>query len=83
MPLRITILVLRLQVQGDEPEAEVAYRRALELDPSSAAACNNLANVLRELGHLGEAAQLYQRAWILFPGCPSAVEPSAFASASR
>ncbi|MGH8704813.1 MAG: tetratricopeptide repeat protein, partial [Burkholderiales bacterium] len=40
---------------GDLASAEAAFRRASEAHPRSAAALNNFAHTLAELGRLGEA----------------------------
>jgi len=48
-------------------EAEVPYRRALQLDPGFAEAHNNLANALKALRRLDEAEQHYRRAIELKP----------------
>ena len=45
-----------LASQGLAEEAEVAYRRALAVNPRFAEAHNNLGNVLRALGRAAEAA---------------------------
>lgn len=47
---------------GAPDEAERAYRRAIELDPSHTDAMVNLGRLLQERGNLAEAAQLYRRA---------------------
>jgi len=43
-------------------EAEVLYRRAIELDPNLALAYTNLANIRYRRGDLAEALALYRRA---------------------
>jgi hypothetical protein len=47
---------------GERAAAEVAYRRALGLDPAHAAALNNLAQLLGERGCVAEARSLLARA---------------------
>lgn len=53
-------------------QAEQAYRRAVELDPSLANALTNLGNLLFRKGELGEAEQLYVRALRVDPDQPEA-----------
>jgi tetratricopeptide (TPR) repeat protein len=50
-----------LRAQGRPSEAVPLYRRALEIDPHSPEAHNNLANALLELGATAEAAAWYRR----------------------
>lgn len=47
--------------RGRAPQAEEAFRRAIELDPSAADAINNLAWLLFEQGRLAEAEPLARR----------------------
>jgi hypothetical protein len=49
-------------------EAEVAYRKAIELDPSRASALFNLGLLLQQRGALREADDLYERAVKADPG---------------
>lgn len=49
------------------PEAERAYRTALEAQPDFAEAANNLANTLADLGQMAEAEAWYRRALELAP----------------
>ena len=44
-----------LQSIGKSKEAEIAYRKAIELNPNFASAHSNLGNLLRDLGNLKEA----------------------------
>lgn len=53
-------------------EAEAAYRRAIELDPSLSNAITNLGNLRFRQGHTTEAEQLYQRALDMDGGQPEA-----------
>lgn len=48
------------QVQNKLPEAETAYRLAVELDPTDLDTRFNLAQVLEQQGRLAEALQLYR-----------------------
>jgi tetratricopeptide (TPR) repeat protein len=52
----------RLRSQGRPREALPLYRRALEIDPRSAEAHNNLGNTFFELGQPQDAADCYLRA---------------------
>ncbi len=45
------------QVRGDNHEAEILYRKALELDPENAVALYNLSSLYVEMGEYGEARQ--------------------------
>ena len=51
-----------LQLLGRVPEAEKAFQRALDLDPSLQQPYINLGHLLEERGNLREAADLYRRA---------------------
>jgi tetratricopeptide (TPR) repeat protein len=57
--------------EGRLDDAVSAYRRALDLDPRHAEACNNLANALKDLGQAGEALSLYERAATLRSPVPA------------
>jgi tetratricopeptide (TPR) repeat protein len=48
--------------QSTQAEAEAAYRKAIELDPTLVAALINLANIHYSRDELGEAQALYERA---------------------
>ncbi|HTG32847.1 MAG TPA: tetratricopeptide repeat protein [Thermoanaerobaculia bacterium] len=51
-----------LMLVPQAPEAEAAYRKAIELDPDKASALFNLGLLLQQRGELREAYDLYQRA---------------------
>jgi Flp pilus assembly protein TadD len=51
-----------LMLVPQAPEAETAYRKAIELDPNKASALFNLGLLLQQRGELREAYDLYQRA---------------------
>ncbi len=53
--------------KGDLDNAAVAYRRAVELDPSAVMAWVSLGIALRARGKLGEAIECYRRALALKP----------------
>jgi tetratricopeptide (TPR) repeat protein len=57
---------------GDAERAEKCYRRALELEPSLAAAHTNLGNLAHRRGALDVARRAYQRALDLDPDQPEA-----------
>ncbi len=57
---------------GEVEEAERAYRRAIELDPTLAEAHFNLGNVLRELGRADDARAAYRAAGASQPGMAEA-----------
>ena len=57
-----------LRLQGKLPEAEVAARQALAIDPACAAAANHLGNALVAQGRLLEAEAAYAQALDLDPG---------------
>ncbi|MEW6750770.1 MAG: tetratricopeptide repeat protein [Candidatus Latescibacterota bacterium] len=59
--------------QGRPQAAEAEVRRALELDPHSGPAWNNLANLLQETGRPAEAETAYGRALSLAPRYPEAL----------
>ncbi len=50
------------------PEAESAFRRAIDLDPGKAVVHNNYGNLLSEIGRFDEAESAYRRAMVLQPG---------------
>jgi Flp pilus assembly protein TadD len=52
---------------GRTDAAETAFQRALQLDPNSGGAANNLAILLQERGRLPEAVTLYRRAITAMP----------------
>lgn len=60
--------------EGEETldEAEAAYRKAIELDPTLANAITNLGNLLFRRGQLSEAEGLYVRALRIDPEQPEA-----------
>ncbi|WP_436967615.1 tetratricopeptide repeat protein [Burkholderia glumae] len=63
----------RLLVRADRyAEAELEYRRVLDLLPNAAAAHSNLGNVLEVLGRLPEAETHVRLAAMLDPGLPEA-----------
>lgn len=51
-----------LMLVPQAPEAEAAYRKAIELDPGKASALFNLGLLLQQRGELRDAYDLYQRA---------------------
>jgi len=55
------------QAQRKMQDAAASFRRALELDPAHAKACNNLGATLEELGDAGGAMDAYVRAAELDP----------------
>ena len=56
-----------LQSLGKLKEAELSYRKAIELNPGFADAHSNLGNILRDLGKLKEAELSYRKAIELNP----------------
>jgi tetratricopeptide (TPR) repeat protein len=54
-------------------QAELALRRALEIDPDFVPALNNLGVVLMERGETGEARRVFQRAFALDSGNSDAI----------
>lgn len=62
----------RAEEANEGMAAESHYRRALELDPSFAAAFTNLGNVLVRRQALGEARECYEKALFLDPEQPEA-----------
>jgi tetratricopeptide (TPR) repeat protein len=63
---------LAAEERGDEPAAEERYRRAVELDPSLAAAWTNLGNLQERRGARGAAREAWERALALDPEQPEA-----------
>jgi tetratricopeptide (TPR) repeat protein len=61
------------------PEAELAYRRALELNPKFVDAWNNLGTCLRELKRPAEAEAVYRKALELGPNHPDTLDNLALA----
>lgn len=57
-----------LEREGRDGEAERAYRRALDEDPRSFRALNNLGVLLEQRGRLDEAADCYRKALEIEPG---------------
>ena len=55
------------QITGRIDEAEVSYRKAIELQPDSFEAYNNLANSIKEIGKADEAIACYRKAIELKP----------------
>jgi putative transposase len=54
------------QLQRGRPDDAIArLRKALEIDPTSVLARNNLGNLLRSQGRLDEASRNYRRPWTL------------------
>ena len=62
----------RAEDEGDLAFAERCYRRALDLEPSLAAAHTNLGNLLYRRGDAAEARRAYERALDLEPDQPEA-----------
>ncbi len=60
-------LGLICQAQGDTEAAQLAYRRALALDPSHPESATNLALILEQRGRTGEALRLLKQAVIAAP----------------
>jgi len=56
------------------PEAEAAYRRALEINPRFAPAWNNLGTTLRDLKHPQDAERAYRRALEITPNDPDTLD---------
>jgi tetratricopeptide (TPR) repeat protein/tRNA A-37 threonylcarbamoyl transferase component Bud32 len=56
-----------LQDAGNNPGAELAYRRALELDPKLVPSINNLGNILGARGDVAGAEDAYRQALELDP----------------
>ena len=61
---------LLLEALGRDDDAVLAYRAALERQPTSLPALLNLGNVERRLGHRDTARQMYDRALAIAPGSP-------------
>ncbi|MBI1356375.1 MAG: tetratricopeptide repeat protein [Acidobacteria bacterium] len=64
-------LAEKLAETGRAAEAEKAYRRAVEIDPSFPQAWNNLGNLLADGGRLQEALQAYDQAIAVAPLDPA------------
>ena len=62
----------RAEDAGDAPLAELCYRRALELEPSLAAALTNLGNLCYARGETAAARRAYEHALELEPDQPEA-----------
>ncbi len=63
---------LRLQQSGDLDNAEVAYRKAMRLNPKEAMLYNNLGVIAYTRGRMDEAVAFQQRAIALDPRSPAA-----------
>jgi len=59
---------LKVAQKGLWQEARFRFERAVELDPQNAAALNNLAIALEQMGEFDKARQNYERALALKPG---------------
>lgn len=59
---------LQYQKEREFAKALEAYQRAVEINPSNAAAHNNLGVVYRDLGRLDDALDQYQKSLTLDPG---------------
>lgn len=70
----VTMLGMVKQGEGDDKGARAAYERALERDPRSGVAANNLAWIYAESGLLEEALDLATRATEALNGAPQAVD---------
>ena len=57
-------------IKWDLPQAELAYRRALQLDPRNAYAVVEYADLLWETGRIGQAAEEIRKARALLPAIP-------------
>ncbi|WP_269603970.1 tetratricopeptide repeat protein [Prochlorococcus marinus] len=53
-------------------EAELLYRKAIEINPNCAEAYSNLGNIFRDFGKLKEAELSYQKAIAINPNCAEA-----------
>ncbi|MCG8425492.1 MAG: tetratricopeptide repeat protein [Proteobacteria bacterium] len=71
-PYRYFVMGCEAEDSGDLAAAEVAYRRALELQPSLAAAHTNLGNVIYRQGDARGARAAYERALEYEPNQPEA-----------
>jgi tetratricopeptide (TPR) repeat protein len=69
-----TTRALILETQGDVAAAKASYTRALEIDPDSFPAANNLAYILGEEGLLGEALGWAQNARRAEPANPNVAD---------
>lgn len=71
-PYRAFLQGCEAEDRGNLDTAEVAYRRALELQPSLAAAHTNLGNLMYRRGDVTRARAAYERAIELEPNQPEA-----------
>ena len=62
---------IALEQQGDNAEAEIAWRGLLKADPGSAEAYAHLGFMEARQGHYAEAVPLYRKALVLDPAMPS------------
>ena len=62
---------IALEQQGDNAEAEIAWRGLLKADPGSAEAYAHLGFLEARQGHYAEAVPLYRKALVLDPAMPS------------
>ena len=68
----ITLIII-LQQFGKIEDAELCYRKAIELNPNYPQALYNLGIILQELGKLGDAELCYRKAIELNPDYPQAL----------
>jgi predicted O-linked N-acetylglucosamine transferase (SPINDLY family)/predicted SAM-dependent methyltransferase len=66
-PLLLYMRGCCFQAQGNARDSIASFKRALELDPGMAKACNNLGHSLELVGNLAEALECYTRASELDP----------------
>ncbi|MGH9631173.1 MAG: tetratricopeptide repeat protein, partial [Bryobacteraceae bacterium] len=62
--------LIQWMMKWDFAAAEQSYRRALEIDPRNVYAAVEYADLLRETGRAGEAAELIRRSRALLPALP-------------
>ena len=62
-----TVLALLYRNLGDSHAGLKKYKKAIEIDPFSADAYNNLGNALRDLGQLDAAVKCYEKAFSIKP----------------